>query len=174
MSTSFYSVDEQANQLFILLREITQCCQEREAMQAKLHGLTTVEARTLVTMKLHHCRTTADLAEELFVAKSRVTRIMDRMVKRGFVTRSEDAEDRRRCLVHLTPKGIETTERLLSFILSLHREVLKAIPESSRAETLAMLGVLKEAMNSVRTRLREGTLLPIDSSLEGGTKKTGI
>lgn len=143
-------------------------------MQAKLHGLTTVEARTLVTMKLHHCRTTADLAEELFVAKSRVTRIMDRMVKRGFVTRSEDMDDRRRCLVHLTPKGTETTERLHSFIMSLHGEVLKSLPKNSRTETLTTLATLKDAMNSVRTRLREGTLLPIDLSLEDGSKKTDI
>ena len=141
-------------------------------METKFHGLTTVEARNLVTMRHRHYRTTADLAEGLFVAKSRVTRIMDRMVKRGFVTRSEDVDDRRRCLVHLTPKGIETTERLHSFIISLHDEVLKTLPRSTRAETLTMLAALKEAMNSVQTRLREGTLLPIDSSQRDSLKKT--
>ena len=129
-------------------------------MQARLLELTTVEARTLVAMKLRQCRTTADLAEELFVAKSRVTRIMDKMVKRGFVTRSEDVEDRRRCLVHLTLKGIETSERLHSFIMSLHDEVLRSLPENSQDETLTTLAILKDAMNSVRVRLRNKEFIP--------------
>ena len=88
-------MDELALKLFALLKEISLCCQDREVIQAKTFGLTPAEARCLIVLKLNDIRTTADLAEKLFVAKSRITRILDGMVKKGLVTRSEGLEDRR-------------------------------------------------------------------------------
>ena len=125
-------------------------------MQARIYGCTPAEARCLVTIKLEKCRNTADLAAALSVAKGRVTRILDGLVDKGLVTRSEDANDRRLCLIHLTPKGIESTENLMSFILMLHGEVLKTLPNNLQRDTFQVLEVLKQATNSVRQRLELG------------------
>ena len=147
-------MENSAHRLYSLLKEVVECCQEREAFQAKQLGLTVAESKCLVAIKLDHCRTTTDLAEKLFVAKSRVTRIIHGLVKKGLVSRGEDVADRRIRLVRLTNKGIEITDNHISFMLFLHGEVINTLPKSYRKETIAALGALKEAMSSVRERLR--------------------
>lgn len=156
-------MSDEAQRLFLMLREIVECCQEGEAIQSDIHGLTPAETRTLVALKYHNCHTTADLADKLFVAKSRVTRIVDDLVEKGIAIRSEDPTDRRVCVVRLTAKGETVSERLTLYIMRLHGEVLQTLPEGYHLQTLAMLGALKEAMNSVRMRLRSGELRPADS-----------
>ena len=147
-------MEDVAHRLYTLLKEVVECCQEREAFQARQLGLTIAESKCLVAIKLDHCRTTTDLAEKLFVAKSRVTRIIDGLVKKELVNRGEDAADRRIRLVRLTRKGIDIANKHISFMLYLHGEVINSLPESYRQETITALGALKEAMNSVRIRLR--------------------
>ena len=146
-------MNELALKLFALLKEISLCCQDREVIQAKTFGLTPAEARCLIVLKLNDIRTTADLAEKLFVAKSRITRILDGMVKKGLVTRSEGLEDRRTCLVNLTPKGDKVTERYFDALLEVHKEVLRTLPARNRENTLDTLESLFKAMDAVKTSL---------------------
>jgi len=149
-------MESSAERLYTILREIVECCQEGHAIQAQQFGLTTAEARALVAIRFHNCQTTADLAEALFVAKSRVTRILDGMVAKSLIQRSEHADDRRLCSIRLTKKGTETTSGLMAFILELHKDVLSSLPSAERAETLTKLATLNNAMHSTRERLRRG------------------
>lgn len=50
------------------------------------------------------------IARAMRLDPARVTRLADRLVALGYLARSEDAADRRRCLLHLTASG---EERLL-------------------------------------------------------------
>lgn len=146
-------MDSKAYRLYMTLKEITECCQEREVTQAKMNGCTVAEARCLLTVKLDRCRTTADIAEKMCVAKSRVTRIVDGLVKKKLLSRWQDPKDRRICVVQFTEKGMETTEKLMSMTLQLHGEVLEKLPEGYRENVLDFLGTLRETMRSVKTRL---------------------
>jgi DNA-binding MarR family transcriptional regulator len=146
-------MDELALKLFAILKEISLCCQDREVIQARAFGLTPAEARCLIALKLNTIHTTADLAGKLLVAKSRVTRILDGMVKKGLVTRREGLEDRRTCLVNLTPQGEKITEQYFDALLEVHREVLKTLPDKHRDAALKILESLFEAMDTVKTRL---------------------
>ncbi len=47
----------------------------------------------------------ATLTRELGISKQAVSQLIDAMVMRGYLERSPDAEDRRRMLLHLTPRG---------------------------------------------------------------------
>jgi DNA-binding MarR family transcriptional regulator len=149
-------MDSKPYQLFTILKEITECCQEREVTQAKMNGCTVAEARCLLTIKLDQCRTTADIAEKMCVAKSRVTRIVDGLVKKKLLSRWQDPKDRRICVVKFTEKGVETTEKLMFMTLQLHGEVLENLPEGYRDNVLDFLGTLRETMRSVKTRLENG------------------
>jgi DNA-binding MarR family transcriptional regulator len=148
----------QAERLMIVLREIAECCREGEEIQARAHDLTPSEARALVAIKFQRCATTADLADALFVGKSRVTRILDGLVRKGLMERSEHSDDRRLCTIRLTADGRKVTTKLLTFVRRLHEDVLSLLPPDSQTETLESLSRLKEAMHSVRARLREGDL----------------
>ena len=45
------------------------------------------------------------LTRELGISKQAVSQLIDTMVMRGYLERTPDAEDRRRMLLHLTPRG---------------------------------------------------------------------
>ncbi len=45
------------------------------------------------------------LSRELGISKQAVSQLIDTMVMRGYLERTPDAEDRRRMLLHLTPRG---------------------------------------------------------------------
>jgi DNA-binding MarR family transcriptional regulator len=47
----------------------------------------------------------ADLTRELGISKQAVSQLIDTMVMRGYLERTPDTEDRRRMLLHLTPRG---------------------------------------------------------------------
>lgn len=146
-------MNDPAFQLFSILKEISSCCQERELLQAKAKGLTPAEGRTLIALKLYNIRSTAELAERLFVAKSRVTRILDGLVNKGFVKRSEDTADRRKCLVQLTPPGIRLVNNLFDDILSVHRELMNSLPAERKDTFFVCLNSLRNSMNVVKERL---------------------
>ena len=57
-------------------------------------------------------RQVAALAAELRIPKASVTRATDRMVLFGYASRAVPKEDRRRCVVSITPKG----RKFLSFV----------------------------------------------------------
>jgi DNA-binding MarR family transcriptional regulator len=46
-----------------------------------------------------------DLADQLFVAQSGITRIIDRLVDQGWVTREQEPDDRRTIYARLTSQG---------------------------------------------------------------------
>ncbi|TKJ39128.1 hypothetical protein CEE37_11965 [candidate division LCP-89 bacterium B3_LCP] len=146
-------MNDRAFQFYELLKDITSCCQEREILQAAKYNLTISEARCLISLELNACKTTADLADNMLVAKSRVTRVVDGLVKKGLVGRCEDKDDRRICQVSLTNEGNRIAVDLFGFILSLHEEVLGKLPDDLRDDTITNLSLLRDAMHHVKDRL---------------------
>lgn len=84
------------------------------------------------------------------VVKSRVTKIIDGLVKRGFVHRTKDPEDSRVTLLSLTSKGQKKLDEINSFLDELHMEVLNRISSEHRMAILLNLDLLKTAMQSVK------------------------
>jgi DNA-binding MarR family transcriptional regulator len=53
-----------------------------------------------------------------------ITRLLDRMEKRGLISRSRDAEDRRMVLTRITPDGLDLLERTDEPVREIHRRQL--------------------------------------------------
>lgn len=56
--------------------------------------------------------TISEFAETLHIGRSAASLLVDRMVQDGLVERTEDAEDRRRMMIRLSPRGVEMVDRL--------------------------------------------------------------
>jgi len=145
---------QSAEELYRLLREITICCQEREELQARAYGLTSAEARAMNVLLLSDIENTAELADKMLIAKSRVTRILDGLVKKGLVLRSESEVDRRLCLVFLTDEGRKIAQSLVTAILKVHKEVLSGLPKTERDHILKTVSSLYSAMLTVKNKLQ--------------------
>jgi DNA-binding MarR family transcriptional regulator len=84
------------------------------------------------------------------VVKSRVTKIIDGMVRRKLIQRVKDPEDSRITLLSLTPKGQDKLNEINDFLDSIHLEVLSQMAPEQRKTVLTNLEVLKASMEAVK------------------------
>jgi DNA-binding MarR family transcriptional regulator len=56
--------------------------------------------------------TCSEIAERMIVRDPDITRLLDRLEKRGFVTRTRDSDDRRVIRTAITPAGLSELQRL--------------------------------------------------------------
>jgi DNA-binding MarR family transcriptional regulator len=102
-------------------------------------GCTVEDSRILLLLADGRGHTMTELAEFALIPAPSVTRLIDRMVTDGLVHRTADPSDRRRVLVHLTPRG-QALERRLHEIV--RREQHALLGGAEPAETERLLGLL--------------------------------
>ncbi|MCE7027481.1 MarR family winged helix-turn-helix transcriptional regulator [Jiella avicenniae] len=67
------------------------------------------------------------LAELLAVRPSTVSKMLDRLIERGLVSRSANARDARRTMVHLTPAGLEAQRQVREIWMKLEADLTAAL-----------------------------------------------
>ena len=81
--------------------------------------LTIAQLRTLLVLAEEGPLVIGQIAQRLGVGLSTGGHLVDRLVQAGLAERAEDAEDRRRTLAQLTPKGEDLYARLLNHPLQI-------------------------------------------------------
>jgi DNA-binding MarR family transcriptional regulator len=111
--------------------------------------VTLTQYRSLVVLASRGPQSVAALADELAVTPSTVSRLCDRLVRKGLVRRREDRRDRRAVRLALTPAGRElvdaVTERRRTEIANL----LNGIPEGAQRSMVQALQALADAAGEV-------------------------
>ncbi|EDT03378.1 MarR family winged helix-turn-helix transcriptional regulator [Burkholderia ambifaria] len=87
-------------------------------------GITGTQASMLFMIAVGKCSTAAELAREYGIDASAVTRLLDRVEKRGLLSRVRSIEDRRVVRLELTDEGRELAERLPPVFRSVLDELL--------------------------------------------------
>ena len=142
--------DYQVVQFQALIAKLFQCCQERMQYQSDRFDLPDAELRCLQLFGDERYLTPKGIAHKMNVVKSRVTRIIDGMVRRKLIQRVKDPEDSRITLLSLTPKGQEKLKEINDFLESIHLEVLSQMAPEQRKAVLSNLEVLKASMEAVK------------------------
>jgi DNA-binding MarR family transcriptional regulator len=65
-----------------------------------------------------------EIASRMITRDPDVTRLLDRMEKRGLISRSRDTKDRRTVMARITTEGLKLLDRLNEPILEAHRNQL--------------------------------------------------
>ncbi|MEK6348342.1 MAG: MarR family transcriptional regulator [Burkholderia sp.] len=81
-------------------------------------GITGTQASMLFMLAVGKCSTAAELAREYAIDASAVTRLLDRVEKRGLLSRVRSHEDRRVVRLELTDEGRELAERMPEIFIS--------------------------------------------------------
>ncbi|WP_324264128.1 MarR family winged helix-turn-helix transcriptional regulator [Saccharopolyspora mangrovi] len=111
--------------------------------------VTVSQYRALVALVSLGQQRTSDLAQELGVATSTATRLADRLVAKGLITRTRRRDDRRAAWLGLTQEG----KALLGNAMKLRRaeihSLLRAVPSITKEgrEVAALLNAFAEAAN---------------------------
>ena len=118
-------------------------------------SFTQVRALSILTNELERA-TLGELGERIGISLAAVSRAVEGLVKRGHVTRAEDADDRRFKQVAATPAGRALMERLMELRVAGFGEFVATLEPAERerlAEALAPI-VGREEIAAVRRGMR--------------------
>jgi len=93
------------------------------------------------------------LASQSRVTKGAMTRLIDGLEKRSWVTRGKAEDDARRVLVRLTADGKKEAKRLHRLTEKSIATILERIPKPDRPQVIRSLNLLRSAAEQTRTHL---------------------
>lgn len=127
--------------VFLQLERSGKCC----------HGVTLSQCHTLDLLLRKGDLIMNELSRQMGLAKSTVTRIVNNMVRGGWIKRVKDREDQRLVNVRLTRKGRGMGEKLGVSSQDYVQRILKHIP---REEISQVVESLRWIVNSVEKEIR--------------------
>ncbi len=136
-----------------LITDVVKCCEDRRIYEHSRFGLPYAELRCLMLFDGEHYLTVKSIARRMGVAKSRVTKIVEQLMHKGYLGKIDDPADARVKLIGLTASGRAKVRKVDDFYREIHREVLLSIQEPDRSALLSYLEMLRGAMESVKDRL---------------------
>lgn len=145
----------QAEQFRSLVMRLFQCCQERMQYQCERFGLPDAEIRCLLLFGEERYLTAKGIAYKLNVVKSRVTKIVEGLLRKKLLQKVPDPEDSRIVLLSLTPKGQIKLKEVNSFMLEFNSQVLRTIHPEQRGNLLNNLELLRISLEAANDRLEQ-------------------
>lgn len=110
--------------------------------------LTLVQYRCLVVLAMEGATGTTDLATDVGVHQSTVTRATDQLVRKGFAVKSRDEADRRRTLVTVSDGGKDIVDAVMQARRSIIRKVLDSMALRDVTSTGLALAAFTRATES--------------------------
>ena len=112
------------------------------------YGVTVQQCCTLLAFEKRSKVKMNELSAELGLSSSTMTRNVDILVRRGYLKRVRDDNDRRLVFVQLTEPGKELTTKLQQCECDFFAEALRAIPESEWENVASSLKLLLAALKT--------------------------
>lgn len=91
---------------------------------------------------------TGDIARNLRVTQGVITRMADRLLEKGLISRSRDPRDRRVVFLALSQRGKKLASRLERERLEEMKVVLRSIPDRERQDLLDLLRRIRDHLES--------------------------
>lgn len=111
--------------------------------------VTIPQYRTLVLLAAGGPSRLAPLAHSMGVNSSTATRMCDRLVRKGLITRERDEGDRREIVLDLTDLGRDLVRRVTARRKEMVEDLLQDIPPPERPGLVRSLGLLTKLVNQL-------------------------
>ena len=95
-----------------------------------------------------------DLAASVGIEGPSLVRLIDTLVKKGLIQRSEDSTDRRAKLLCLTPEGQLIVTRIKEIVAPLENELLSPFSDSDIARFGQFIMSLESSVDKVRKQIK--------------------
>jgi DNA-binding MarR family transcriptional regulator len=143
----------QLRQFQKLILKLFQCCQERMQYQSERFGLPDAEFRCLMLFGEERYLTAKGLVLKMNVVKSRVSKIVEGLLKKKLIQRIKDPEDSRVSLLSLTPQGQKKLSQINVFLEAIDHQILLQIAPDQRKAVLTNLDILKASMEAAKAAM---------------------
>jgi DNA-binding MarR family transcriptional regulator len=145
--------DSNAAQLAELTFVLLEDCHQKEMRMAERYGLTASEFRCMRLLNVGEVINNKELARRLNLSPSRLTRIINGLVEKGYTLREIESGDRRNMRVFLSPKGERMVGNLNEAYVKIHEEILENIDPANHESLIAgmtqLLNALRKWMNKI-------------------------
>lgn len=158
----------QVGRLNELIEDVRRCCEDRQLFECLEFGLPYSEIRCLMLFGNERYLTVKGIAERMGVAKSRVTKIVNDMNKKGLIERAADPADGRVRLLRLTAEGRRAVEQIADLQKRLQTKILEKLEPADRSRVISGLELLRSAMHEAKAEMQGGGI-----SNASGVKLTG-
>lgn len=115
--------------LFFWFTQVLDRRDRQLAAALKADGLRAPEWRTLATLRSRHRLSMSTLADLTSIDRTTLTRVVERMVKAGWVTRLTDASDARVTRLALTGSGERLFARIWPQVWQVNERAMANLPE---------------------------------------------
>lgn len=129
------NTNQTAERLSNLTFNLLAKCQVKEAWLAEVHGLFQAEFKCFRLFGFDESLNNTQIAKRMKLSPSRLTRIIDGLVQKGYMKREIDQFDRRNMRVILSRRGKILTHKLDKAFVDIHYEILQDI-DASQHESL--------------------------------------
>jgi DNA-binding MarR family transcriptional regulator len=140
--------NELAEQLADLTYELLENCQIKIERTARKLNMTVAEFKLLRCIRNGERVAAGELARRLGLSSSRLTRIIDGLVKKHIVKKSIGGQDRRVVEIQLTTEGEDLRNQLKLMYVTVHQDIINLLPNDA-GETVV------EAMVKLRAATHE-------------------
>ncbi len=141
--------------LMYMLRDalvaVSQCVNER----ADLTGSTLPQWLPLHKIHAGKADTVAELARVCTIDTGAMTRLLDRLEKKGLCRRVRSTSDRRVVHIELTPAGVAVAERVPHILCEVYNQALAGFSPQEWAQLKALLVRLTEAARQLSSKPSE-------------------
>ena len=144
----------QAATLSELTLKLVATCQRRQEMIAENAELSWSEYKCLRAFKNETILSVKEIAGRMHLTSSRLTRIIDGLVKKRYATRHIDSDDRRIINVTLTSVGAKLSARVSGDCVNVYETVLSQVDPSTHDAIISALTNLCDTL-SQQTTLEE-------------------
>lgn len=130
---------------FDLTNEISNLMYNFDFMNKKCTRLGRVECNLLhYLLKVDKYVNMKELADHLNVTHSRITHLMDSLIKKDFVERISSSDDRRVYYAAITEKGKSMVNKHITDAVNIYNDILPKIPENKIKDVYGALETWKE------------------------------
>jgi len=140
------STNQTAERLADLTFSLLARCQEKEAWLAEEHDLFQAELKCLRLFGADENLNNKEIAKRMDLSPSRLTRIIDGLVRRRYMQREIDPKDRRNMRVFLSRRGKILTNKLNKAFIDIHYEILQDIDVSQHEPLITAMEHLSYAI----------------------------
>ena len=140
----------QITQFQQLITKLYQCCQDRMRYQSERFGLPEAEIRCLLLFGEEKYLTPKGISAKMNLVKSRISKLISGLNKKGLIQKIPDPEDSRTTLLRLTSKGHKKLNEINLFLVNIHHEVLQQMEPEQRSTMMTNLELLKASMESIK------------------------
>jgi len=121
------------------------------------HGVSLSQHYVIDALQRKNELTMKKLSNEVGLTMSTLTRIVDGLVRKGYITRYPGKQDRRKVCVILTENGKLLAEELKRCSKAFWAKVLESIPDEKKREIIQGFKLLNEALDSTDTACSKDT-----------------